>query len=333
MIPPTEDLYLTEHERGLHDAVARAYCPSCAGRTVTAPVRPIDAVPVSAPAPRVPGWTALGDAIENLRRKRGGHLFGDGAPPEPPESPDGNPYCETCRGARTVAIRVPNAPTVYERCPTCRNAPWLIQQRIDRLLGELPLMFRHWRLQTFPDVCQAQHSTLEMMLEWRDDTEPSWLFLWGPSGRGKTGLAVSLLFELASMGLSAGFKVVPDLLSIIKATFGVSDGESESSILETLIAADVLCLDDLGSEYHRGGEDWAAEKLFQVISGRHAALKRTIITSNYSLEQLKERLGHPRTVRRIFEMTGTRFAIDMRPLPSLSDLSYSSRGPDRRGGS
>jgi DNA replication protein DnaC len=147
------------------------------------------------------------------------------------------------------------------------------------------------------------------------------MFLWGPTGRGKTGLAVGILRELAQRGHSVALRNVPDLLSTIKSTFSQDDDESESSILEVLTAVDVLCLDDLGAEYHRGREDWAAEKVFQIVASRHAALKRTIVTSNSSLDELQDRLGHPRTLRRIVDMTGSRWILDVRQLPMVGLVS------------
>ena len=51
-------------------------------------------------------------------------------------------------------------------------------------------------------------------------------------------------------------------------------------------------------------------------------MKRTIITSNYSLEELVTKLGHPRTIRRITEACtsakGVYWALDMSGMPRIS---------------
>src|SRR5205085_2274919 len=83
-------------------------------------------------------------------------------------------------------------------CADCRHAQWAVQQRVDRLLGTLPPLFANCRLATFPTADDAnQRRVVELARSWLDDASPSWLFLWGPTGRGKTGLAVGVLHELA----------------------------------------------------------------------------------------------------------------------------------------
>jgi DNA replication protein DnaC len=306
-----DELYAVEHRRGLHRYFAPASCTECepaaaavTGEAVTTP-----------PPPSSPSPGNLGPALQRIRR--GIQVDQPDESDLGPLTPDGNPWCDLCHGARQLAVRTPRQPTTYRRCPECETAGWAIQQRVDRLLGSLPPRFATWRLGTFPFAHPLQQRMLDRVRAWLDDPEPSWLFLWGPTDRGKTGLAVGLLYELALHGQSTALKIAPDLLTTIKASFGADGDDSESHILEALVAVDAFALDDLGAEYHRGPEDWAAEKIFQVIGGRHAALKRTIITSNYSLEQLQDRLGHPRTLRRIVEMTGSRWILDFRQLPSL----------------
>lgn len=321
-IPTSAEFYALEHSRSLHELYAPPGCVECGDAAVKPPAarpsRPAPmAEPVSKPAPR-----SLGEVLEDVRARL---KFTPGPiEDELSETPDGDPYCPRCRGFRWLAVRGDDqerTPTPTVRCPECLHASWAVQKRVDRLLGQLPLMFRDWRLDSFPCSSAAAHAVLDLAHAWLNDTEPSWLFLWGPTGRGKTGLAVGLLYELALRGKSVGFKITTDLLTAIKSTFDADGEASEASILEVLHAVDVFVLDDLGSEYHRGPDDWAAEKLFQTIGGRHATMKRTIITSNYSLQQLQDRLGHPRTLRRVAEMTGQRWVVDVRGLPNLSSHS------------
>lgn len=313
---------LTEHEQGLHDqfGVQPRSCTACWPNGAPPPPEPPK--PAANPAPPIStsGWKSLGESLEELKRRRGGRFFGDGqAPdPEPPEAPDGNPWCDRCHGARSLAVRHDRAPTTYVPCPECRMAPWRIEKQHARLKLTIPARFASCRLETFPIRHPAQREAVEKLRAWLADPEPSWLFLSGPTGRGKTGLAVALLYALADLGHSPAFAIVTDLLTTLKSTFGSADGESESSILDVLYGADVFVLDDLGSEYHRSGEDWAAEKIFQLIAGRHAALKRTIITSNLSLDQLETKLGHPRTVRRIVEAATPRWIVDVRRMPQIA---------------
>ncbi len=305
-------LYHDEHRRGLHKLYAPLGCEQCAA----AP--PIPRM-IESPVGDAANFTSLGHALKVLRR---GFIVDQPDEVDPgPQAPDGNPWCESCHGARVVAIRHDRTPTTYVRCPDCLHAAWAVQQRVDRLLGSLPPRFVEWRLETFPTADASQRRTIETARSWLEDASPSWLFLWGQTGRGKTGLSVGILHELALRGYSTALRNVADLMTTIKRSFGDEDAETESSILDILTAVDVLCLDDLGSEYHRGQADWAAEKVFQIVAARHAALKRTIITSNYSLDQLQDILGHPRTLRRIVDMTGSRWIVDFRRMPMIAAMN------------
>jgi DNA replication protein DnaC len=313
------ELLVREHALGLHALYAPPGCDECPTverMEIQVPVElPRDAIR------HVNGFTSLGEAIADIRRHRG-RLFSDGKPPdpEPPEAADGNPWCDICRGGRQLADRSDPRVTTYVDCPGCKRAPWRIAKQYERLKLSIPARFQPCRLSTFPTTHPKQREVLAKLHAWLEDPEPSWLFMFGPTGRGKTGLAVALLYALADRGLSPAFSIITDLLTTIKATYGAPDGESESSILDVLYGGDIFVLDDLGSEYHRSSEDWTSEKIFQLIAGRHAALKRTIITSNLPLEQLERKLGHPRTIRRIVEATTPRWMIDFSRLPLIGDL-------------
>lgn len=317
----TADLYATEHARGLHEKhYAPPGCPECPqpppGSTAALKASFDQLHDQVALTNRQAEHGNLAPALERLRR---GFIVDQLDEPDlGPQAPDGNPWCERCRGGRQLAVRVGREPTTYVACPDCKRAPWRIAKQHERLDLTVPERFKACRLGTFPTFHPGQRDTIERLRAWLLDPEPSWLFLFGPTGCGKTGLAVGLLYALADLGNVPAFSIITDLLSTIKASFGSVDGESESSILDVLYAADVFVLDDLGSEYHRGSEDWTSEKIFQLIAGRHAAMKRTIITSNLSLDQLQTKLGHPRTVRRIVEATTPRWIVDFRRLPQIA---------------
>jgi DNA replication protein DnaC len=102
-------------------------------------------------------------------------------------------------------------------------------------------------------------------------------------------------------GISAIFVVVPDLLSQIRDSFN-SNQCSELSILRGLLECELLVLDDIGSEHHKGKEDWAYEKLYQIINARYNHEKATIFTTNCSLQELDDKLSF-RTFSRIIEMS------------------------------
>ncbi|MBU5454833.1 ATP-binding protein [Caproiciproducens sp. MSJ-32] len=60
----------------------------------------------------------------------------------------------------------------------------------------------------------------------------------------------------------------------------------------------LLVIDDLGTEQ---GTEWSLSKIYTILDSRYRKKLPTIVTSNYSLGQLKERYGE-RIVDRLIEM-------------------------------
>jgi len=81
------------------------------------------------------------------------------------------------------------------------------------------------------------------------------------------------------------------------------DKEAEVIITSNLQQADLLIIDDLGAE---NDTTWVKEKLYEIIDSRYRDSKPTIITTNLTLEQLREKLtgddGVTRTYDRLLEM-------------------------------
>lgn len=104
------------------------------------------------------------------------------------------------------------------------------------------------------------------------------LLFYGRSGSGKTHLACAVANALKSEHRVA-FAYVPSLLDQLRA--------QEVSV-ERFLNADLLVLDDLGSERPT---DWSLEKLLIIVDGRLNEYRPTIFTTNFPLEELEKRLG------------------------------------------
>jgi DNA replication protein DnaC len=109
-----------------------------------------------------------------------------------------------------------------------------------------------------------------------------WLYLWGPTGRGKTHYSVALHRAIvAKIGWeSAGsstFIQWAELVSEIRNSF--SD-HSTDDLLEAYLECDVLVIDDLTG----GLVDFQIRILEQVVRQRHATSRRLVITSNEPYE-------------------------------------------------
>ncbi len=132
--------------------------------------------------------------------------------------------------------------------------------------------------------------------------------LMGPSGLGKTHLAIGTISELTlKHGVRCMFKDFFYLLSELKQAY--SEGTPENTIIQPLTETDVLVIDELGKGR---SNEWELNILDQLISKRYNASKRTLITTNYvsreiarekgdTDEILEVRVGE-RIASRLFEM-------------------------------
>lgn len=193
------------------------------------------------------------------------------------------------------------------------------QQVIDRLFGTLPEKFKPWTLETLAEQSEAHARLAERIHQWLDE-DKRWLYLWGEVGRGKSGAAVGAIKALAERGYTCLFVETVALLKRLRDRYAdaVALSQARDELWESLAGVNVLVIDDIGAEYHRGagGVDWASEQLWHLIGTRHSEMRRTIITSNGSLDNLTAVLGHPRVSSRIQEVS---LVLDCSLLPYLRE--------------
>lgn len=136
------------------------------------------------------------------------------------------------------------------------------------------------------------------------------LYLYGAQSLGKTGLAVGIVRAWIAADRQAHFIRVGALLRRLRATFSrrLPDDETTEDVLMEYIDVPLLVLDDLGGERV---SPWVAEQLYELLDSRKNKRPRgtTIITSNYPLRMVAERLSTPdnpeqgrRITERIIEM-------------------------------
>lgn len=200
-------------------------------------------------------------------------------------TPPVEPVCIACRGLGWVRRDLPVTHPNFGEAVPCAVCGVVEQQRTARWLAEaqIPERFKECRFETY-QVTPRTQDALAACRAWAAapaHRDPIGLFLEGAAGTGKTGLAVSILHALReSEGL---FLWVPDLLDVMRATFGTGSERTEADILAMARSERLVVLDDLGSEKP---SEWTREKLFQIIGYRHDGLLDTVITSNYGIAKL-----------------------------------------------
>lgn len=108
------------------------------------------------------------------------------------------------------------------------------------------------------------------------------VFLYGQPGTGKTYLLTCLANDLAREGKRVSFVKTPLFIQDFKQS--LDDYEYRQTMLGHLKFADVLFLDDLGSE---GITKWTRDDiLFPVLDYRLQQGKKTYFSSNYTLDEL-----------------------------------------------
>ena len=124
------------------------------------------------------------------------------------------------------------------------------------------------------------------------------LFITGDCGVGKTYTAVSILRGFVK-NLSCDnfvmplkntpiFVNVPELLIKIRACFNSDSKTSEEEMLRKYLDTKLLVLDDLGAEKTT---EWALQSLYVIINKRGSEGMQTIITSNLTLDEIKDNLS------------------------------------------
>ena len=127
----------------------------------------------------------------------------------------------------------------------------------------------------------------------------------GNCGTGKTFLANCICNFLIDKGYAVLSFKLADYLRVLREDFEKKTG-LEGKLLEAIKEADMLFIDDLGSE--KLSEDWGKEKLCTLIDTRYSARKPILITTNLTATEMVDFLRYKNTDKildRINQMTKT----------------------------
>lgn len=113
------------------------------------------------------------------------------------------------------------------------------------------------------------------------------LFFYGTVGTGKSFLSCCVAKELIDKGsLVIYFSASQLFETLSKSTFDKDSPEAVSGISDDIYECDLLIIDDLGTELTNA---FVSSQLFSCLNNRHLRKKSTIITTNLSLSELRDK--------------------------------------------
>ncbi|MBO6015855.1 MAG: ATP-binding protein [Lachnospiraceae bacterium] len=128
------------------------------------------------------------------------------------------------------------------------------------------------------------------------------LFFCGTVGTGKSFLSNCIAKDLLDRGYSVIYFSAGALFDLLgKATFDAKSKDTLAGLQADLAGCDLLIIDDLGTELTNA---FVASSLFSILNERHLAKHATLISTNLSLAELRDRYSD-----RIFSRISSHFKL------------------------
>ena len=122
------------------------------------------------------------------------------------------------------------------------------------------------------------------------------LLICGETGTGKSFLSHCIAHELIGCGCSVLYLTANDLFSLLGDDAFRRDRSNEGRHADQILSADLLIIDDLGTEYTNA---FVSSRLFACVNERILKKKATIISTNLNLSEFQKRYSE-RISSRIF---------------------------------
>lgn len=128
------------------------------------------------------------------------------------------------------------------------------------------------------------------------------LFFYGTVGTGKSFLSGCIAGELLSQGYSVIYFSANNLFETLsRYSFDIKSKDSLYNFYKDLYNCDLVIIDDLGTEVTNS---FVTSQLFSLLNERHIRQKSTIISTNLSLEELRDRYSD-----RVFSRITSNYSI------------------------
>ena len=128
------------------------------------------------------------------------------------------------------------------------------------------------------------------------------LFFYGTVGTGKSFLSCCVAKELMDQGCSVIYFGATGLFDLLSdAAFHTKNRDERQNAYADLYQCDLLIIDDLGTELTN---QFTSSQLFSLLNERHLGKKSTLISTNFTLAQLRDRYSD-----RIFSRITSNFDV------------------------
>lgn len=128
------------------------------------------------------------------------------------------------------------------------------------------------------------------------------LFFYGTVGTGKSFLSGCIANELLQAGYSVIYFSSSGLFdTLARYSFDAKSKETLYNFYKDIYNCDLVIIDDLGTEVTNS---FVASQLFSLLNERHLGRKSTLISTNLSLEELRDRYSD-----RVFSRITSNYAV------------------------
>ena len=201
--------------------------------------------------------------------------------------------CPVCGESRQTVINF-NGTECKVRC-ICRCEEQMIEEEEERLLRREKLIrIEQMKAHGLQDPSLREYTfahdsgdnplmskARKYVQKWEEfKAEDIGLLLFGNVGTGKSFFAGCIANALLDQGIPVLMTSFPRILN----TLGTLYSDERNTYISSLNEYDLLIIDDLGSERET---DYALEQIYSVIDARYRSRKPLIITTNLSLQEMK----------------------------------------------
>ena len=197
---------------------------------------------------------------------------------------------------------------IWTKCPACEKEASELreaqqkekdakdqEEKWQRRVGRagIPERFQDRSLKSYIADTEAQKKALEFSYDFADTfagtkTGHSAIFS-GKVGTGKTHLAAGVALRIMSRyNKHAVFITVQRLIRSVRDTWSKNSERSESDVIASFVAPDLLILDEVGVQ---SGSDNEKQILFDVLNERYEKRKSTLLLTNLSVTECRQFLG------------------------------------------